>query len=452
MRKNKLAEENVKRLLFLLALPSIVGQLVSLVYSIVDRIYIGHIEEIGGDALTGVGVATPLLISISAFAILIGMGASPKASIKLGEGREDEAEEILGNSFVLLLILSFFLSIFFYIYNERLLLAFGASSVTLEYGLDYMSIYSLGIPFVLISLGLNPFISGQGFSKESMFTLVLGAVLNLILDPIFIYGLDLGVKGAALATLISQGVSALWVVYFLSYGKSNLKIKRKYFKLKKDLVISILALGMSPFVMQFTESFIAIAFNKSLQSYGGDVAVGAMTILTTAMQFTFLPLAGIAYGAQPIISYNYGARKKERVRDAFKYLIIASIAYSSLFWLFLMVFPRSFVSIFTDNREIIELGVKGLRIYMAAGFLLGAQEACQQTFIALGNARTSLFLAVLRKLLLLLPSILILPRLLENQLLAVFLAEPISDLIAVSTTVILFTSYFKRVLRDLSLD
>lgn len=255
-----------------------------------------------------------------------------------------------------------------------------------------------------------------------------------------------------MATLISQGVSALWVVYFLSYGKSNLKIKRKYFKLKKDLVISILALGMSPFVMQFTESFIAIAFNKSLQSYGGDVAVGAMTILTTAMQFTFLPLAGIAYGAQPIISYNYGARKKERVRDAFKYLIIASIAYSSLFWLFLMVFPRSFVSIFTDNREIIELGVKGLRIYMAAGFLLGAQEACQQTFIALGNARTSLFLAVLRKLLLLLPSILILPRLLENQLLAVFLAEPISDLIAVSTTVILFTSYFKRVLRDLSLD
>ncbi len=452
MRKNKLAEENVKRLLFLLALPSIVGQLVSLVYSIVDRIYIGHIEEIGGDALTGVGVATPLLISISAFAILIGMGASPKASIKLGEGREDEAEEILGNSFVLLLILSFFLSIFFYIYNERLLLAFGASSVTLEYGLDYMSIYSLGIPFVLISLGLNPFISGQGFSKESMFTLVLGAVLNLILDPIFIYGLDLGVKGAALATLISQGVSALWVVYFLSYGKSNLKIKRKYFKLKKDLVISILALGMSPFVMQFTESFIAIAFNKSLQSYGGDVAVGAMTILTTAMQFTFLPLAGIAYGAQPIISYNYGARKKERVRDAFKYLIIASMAYSSLFWLFLMVFPRSFVSIFTDNREIIELGVKGLRTYMAAGFLLGAQEACQQTFIALGNARTSLFLAVLRKLLLLLPSILILPRLLENQLLAVFLAEPISDLIAVSTTVILFTSYFKRVLRDLSLD
>lgn len=448
-KENRLGTENVKSLLFSLALPAIIGQLVSLLYNLVDRMYIGHIPEIGGDALTGVGVTTPLIIIISAFSALVGIGGAPRASIKMGEKDNKGAEEIMGNCFVTLIGISIILTIFFLIFNEKLLIMFGASEKTLPYALEYMKIYTLGTIFVQLAVGMNPFISSQGFTKVSMMTVSIGAIVNIILDPIFIYGFKMNVKGAALATVISQAISAIWVIHFLKGDKTNLKLKKENYKIHKDIMGPVLLLGLSPFVMQITESFIIIAFNSSLQKFGGDVAVGAMTILSAAMQFTFLPLIGLSQGAQPIMSYNYGAGNKERMKDTFKYLSISTVAYSVVFWLFIMVSPQLFSKLFTNDKAIIDMATKGLRIYMGGAFALGLQIACQQTFIALGNAKTSLFLALLRKVFLLIPLVLILPKFLSNKVFAVFLAEPISDIIAVTVTGILFYKDFSSTLESM---
>lgn len=449
MEKNKLGTENIKRLLFSLALPAIIGQMVSLLYNIVDRIYIGHIKDIGGLALTGVGVTAPILLIISAFAVLVGMGGAPRASISMGKKDNDAAEKIIGNCFTTLIGISILLSIFFLIFNEKLLMLFGASENTIEYALEYMNIYTFGIIFVQMTLGMNPFISAQGFAKTSMITVSIGAVINIVLDPIFIFGFDMGVRGAAFATIISQGVSAIWVLYFLTGKKTNLKIKKKNLGFNTKVMGPVLLLGLSPFVMQFTESFIIILFNAKLQRYGGDVAVGAMTITTTAMQFLFLPLSGLTQGSQPIISYNYGAKNKSRVKDTFKYLLFSAITYSLIFYLFIMIFPGTFASIFTKNQDIIREASKGLRVYMSVSFLMGIQVACQQTFIALGNARSSVFLAFLRKVFLLMPLVIILPRFFERKVFAVFLAEPIADIIAVTVTSILFYKFFKQTLENI---
>lgn len=447
--KNRLGTENVKSLLFSLAIPAIIGQLITLVYNMVDRMYIGHIAEIGGDALTGVGVTAPLLIIISAFAVLVGMGGAPRASIKMGEKDSQGAEEIMGNCFVSLIGISIVLTILFLIFNEKLLIMFGASEKTLPYALEYMKIYTLGTIFVQLAIGMNPFISSQGFAKTSMLAVSIGAVINIVLDPIFIYGFKMNVKGAALATIISQAVSAIWVVHFLKGDRTNLKLKKENLKINKNIMGPVLLLGLSPFVMQITESFIIIAFNSNLQKYGGDVAVGAMTILSAAMQFTFLPLSGLTQGAQPIMSYNYGAKNKERMKDTFKYLCISTVTYSIVFWLFIMIAPQLFSKIFTNNKAIIDMATKGLRIYMAGAFALGIQIACQQTFIALGNARTSLFLALLRKVFLLIPLVIILPNILSNKVFAVFLSEPISDIIAATVTGILFYRDFSSTLKGM---
>lgn len=447
--KNRLGTENVKSLLFSLAIPAIIGQLITLVYNIVDRMYIGHIAEIGGDALTGVGVTAPLLIIISAFAVLVGMGGAPRASIKMGEKDSQGAEEIMGNCFVSLIGISIVLTILFLIFNEKLLIMFGASEKTLPYALEYMKIYTLGTIFVQLAIGMNPFISSQGFAKTSMLAVSIGAIINIVLDPIFIYGFKMNVKGAALATIISQAVSAIWVVHFLKGDRTNLKLKKENLKINKSIMGPVLLLGLSPFVMQITESFIIIAFNSNLQKYGGDVAVGAMTILSAAMQFTFLPLSGLTQGAQPIMSYNYGAKNKERMKDTFKYLCISTVTYSIVFWLFIMIAPQLFSKIFTNNKAIIDMATKGLRIYMAGAFALGIQIACQQTFIALGNARTSLFLALLRKVFLLIPLVIILPNILSNKVFAVFLSEPISDIIAATVTGILFYRDFSSTLKGM---
>lgn len=449
MEKNKLGTENIKRLLFSLALPAIIGQMVSLLYNIVDRIYIGHIKDIGGLALTGVGVTAPILLIISAFAVLVGMGGAPRASIAMGKKDNDAAEKIIGNCLTTLIGISILLSIFFLIFNEKLLMLFGASENTIEYALEYMNIYTFGIIFVQMTLGMNPFISAQGFAKTSMITVSIGAVINIVLDPIFIFGFDMGVRGAAFATIISQGVSAIWVLYFLTGKKTNLKIKKKNLGFNTKVMGPVLLLGLSPFVMQFTESFIIILFNAKLQRYGGDVAVGAMTITTTAMQFLFLPLSGLTQGSQPIISYNYGAKNKSRVKDTFKYLLFSAITYSLIFYLFIMIFPGTFASIFTKNQDIIREASKGLRVYMSVSFLMGIQVACQQTFIALGNARSSVFLAFLRKVFLLMPLVIILPRFFERKVFAVFLAEPIADIIAVTVTSILFYKFFKQTLENI---
>lgn len=446
---NKLGTQNIKSLLFSLAVPAIIGQIIALLYNVVDRIYIGHIPEIGGDALTGVGVTSPIIMVIAAFAALVGMGGAPRASIKMGEKDTDGAEEIIGNCFMTLIILSIILTIFFLIFNEKLLMMFGASEKTLPYALEYMQIYTIGTVFVLLAVGMNPFISAQGFAKTSMITVSIGAIINIVLDPIFIYWLNMGVKGAALATVISQAVSALWVILFLKGKKSTLKLKKRNFKVRREVIVPVMLLGLSPFVMQITESFIIIAFNSSLQKYGGDAAVGAMTILSSAMQFAFLPLTGLTQGAQPIMSYNYGAKNKERMKDTFNYLLITSVTYSGLFWLFIILAPGLFAKLFTSDKAIIDVATYGLRIYMGGVIVLGVQIACQQTFIALGNAKTSLFLAILRKIILLIPLIYILPRILPNQIQAVFLAELISDVVAATVTGTMFYKEFKSTLSSL---
>lgn len=448
-KEDNLGTGKISKLLFSLAIPAITAQIINVLYNVVDRMYIGHIPEVGADALTGVGVTFPLIMIISAFASLIGMGGAPRAAIMMGENKNDSAEEILGNSVTSLGIISIILTAFFLIFNNKLLLLFGASENTLSYASGYMNIYTLGTVFVQISLGLNMFITTQGFAKTSMMTVLIGAIINIILDPIFIFVFDMGVQGAALATIISQAVSALWVLRFLTSTKTKLKIKKQYLKVKGSVILPIIALGVSPFIMQSTESILMVCFNFSLLKYGGDLAVGAMAILSSVMQFALMPVTGLTQGAQPIISFNYGARNAERVKKAFNLLLLSSISYTVIMWLLIIINPGMFARLFTNNKELIEITSWALRIYMSAAFLMGIQFACQQTFIALGNAKASVFLAILRKIILLIPLIFILPQLITDKVFAVFLAEPVADIIAVTVTIILFTIQFKKNLKEM---
>ena len=448
-QQNELGTKNISKLLFSMAVPAITAQIINLLYNMVDRMYIGHIPKVGATALTAVGVTMPIIMVISAFAALVSMGGAPRSSIMMGKGDKDTAEKILGNCTTALVFISITLTAVVLIFGEKMLMTFGASENTIKYALDYLNIYAFGTLFVQLALGLNAFITAQGFAKTSMLTVLVGAILNIILDPIFIFGFNMGVKGAALATIISQGVSALWVMKFLTGDKTLLKIKKKYLRIDFKVLLPCIALGLSPFIMQSTESILAIAFNTSLLKYGGDLAVGAMTILSSVMQFSMLPLAGLTQGATPIISFNYGAGNGTRVKEAFLLLLKVSLIYSIGLWAIAMLSPQVFVRIFTKDAELINITIKTMRIYMAASLLFGIQISCQQTFIALGNAKTSVFLAILRKVLLLIPLIYILPLFLQNKVNAVFLAEPIADIIAVTVTSILFTIQFKSVLREL---
>ena len=409
-----------------------------------DSMYIGHIPKVGPSALTGVGVTMPVIMAISAFAALVSMGGAPRASIMLGRGEHPKAEKILGNCTVMLVIMAIILTAVFLIWGEPILMVFGASEATIGYALDYMRIYALGTIFVQLALGLNAFINAQGYAKIGMITVAIGALCNIVLDPIFIFSMSMGVKGAALATIISQAISSIFVVYFLTSKRSGLRIKLDNLKLDFQVILPCLALGLSPFIMQFTESVISVCFNTSLLKYGGDIAVGSMTILTSVMQFSMLPLQGLTQGAQPIISFNYGAENIDRVKRAFKLLLKISLSYSMLLWAVAMFIPDTFIYIFTSHGELATYTRWAIRIYMAASGIFGIQIACQQTFIAIGNAKTSVFLAVLRKVLVLIPLIFILPMFIENQAFAVFLAEPIADTIAVSVTATLFYQTYKR--------
>lgn len=432
--KRNLETGNIKSLLFKMSLPAILAQIINLLYNMVDRMFIGRIPNVGATALTGVGATFPIIILITAFAALVSMGAAPRASIAMGKGDKAEAEKILGNAFTSLILVSILLTTTILIFGEKILLLIGASPATVGYALDYIQIYALGTLFVQMSLGLNAFITAQGYANKSMQTILIGAILNIILDPIFIFKFKMGVQGAALATIISQGVSALWVFHFLNSKESELNIKRKYMKLDKKVVLPSLILGLSPFIMQFTESILAIVFNTSLLKYGGDLAVGTMTILTSVMQFSLLPLIGLTQGSQPIISYNFGANNLGRVKDTFKLLLKVALVYSTTLWLFIMLKPSMFAQIFTNDPELIKMTIPSLRIFMSMSFMFSIQIACQQTFISLGNAKTSIFLALLRKVFLLIPLIYILPMILNNRVNAVFIAEPISDTIAVIVT------------------
>ena len=438
--------EKIPRLLAQLAIPAVVAQIINLLYNIVDRIYIGHISGVGAAALTGVGLFTPILMLINAFAMLAGSGGAPRAAISMGKKDNKTAEQILGNCFALLVLMAITLTIIFFILAPKLLTLFGASAKTLPYAVAYARIYILGSIFVLIVLGMNPFITTQGFAKISMLTTIIGAVINIILDPIFIFVFNLGVRGAAIASVLSQAVGAIWILRFLSGEKTILHLKKENFRLQKDIILPCLALGISTFVMLSTESILSISFTSSLSRYGGDIAVGAMTIITSISQLATLPLQGICQGGQPIMSYNFGAGNKDRVKKAFFTQFKVCAIFTTLFCIIVTAFPRLFAGIFSNNTELITYTAWALRIYMAGIFSLGFQVCCQQSFMALGQAKVSLLLACLRKLILLIPLIFILPLFIQNKVFAVFLAEPISDILAAIITTITFLSRFNKIL------
>lgn len=441
-----LGEGSIPSLLAKLAIPAVVAQVVNLLYNIVDRIYIGHIPEIGASALTGVGLFTPILMLINAFAMLAGSGGAPRAAIYMGKKDNNTAEKIVGNCFSFLMICAVFLTAVFYITAPKLLVLFGASSVTLSYAVSYARIYILGSVFVLIVLCMNLFITTQGFAKISMLTTVIGAVINIILDPVFIFVLGMGVSGAALATVISQAVGAVWILRFLIGDKTILKLKMCNLRLKADIIGPCLALGISSFVMMSTESILSISFTSSLSKFGGDVAVGAMTIITSTSQLILMPVQGICQGGQPIISFNYGANKNDRVKKAFFTQFKVCIIFTCVCWVIMMLFPQIFAGMFTSDAELVKYTAWALRIYMAGIFSIGFQISCQQSFMALGQAKVSLILACLRKLILLIPLIFILPLILPDKVFAVFLAEPVSDIIAAAVTTTVFMVKFNGIL------
>ena len=439
-----LGRDPIGRLLWRMSLPAIVAQLINLLYNLVDRVYIGHMPEDGALALTGVGVCLPIIMIVSAFAALVSNGGAPRASMAMGKGDYDEAEKILGNSVALQIVISAVLTVLLLLFYRPLLLTFGASENTIGFASDYMKIYAAGTVFVQLTLGMNAFITAQGFARTGMLSVMIGAGCNIVLDPVLIYGFGMGVRGAATATVISQAVSTVWVLSFLTGKKTVLKIRKKYLRMEAGVVLPGLALGLAPFIMQASESVITVCFNASLLKYGGDVAVGAMTILSSAMQFSMLPMQGLGQGAQPITSYNYGARNADRVKKTFRLLLTTSLCYSMAVWLLIMLFPQMFAMIFSSNAELIAYTKWALRIYCAAMGIFGAQIACQMTFISIGNAGASIIVAVMRKFVLLLPLIYLLPHLVKNQTMGVYLAEPAADVIAVSFTLVLFFFQFKK--------
>ncbi len=447
-KKTDLGSGNVRSLLLKLAIPAVVAQVINLLYNIVDRIYIGHIPEIGTSALTGVGLCLPILMLVNAFATLAGGGGAPRAAIAMGQGRKEDAENILGNCFSTLMIIAILLTVTLSLAAEPLLWLFGASENTIPYAMDYMRIYLMGSVFVLIVMGMNPFLTTQGFAKFAMLTTVIGAVINIVLDPIFIFGFGMGVSGAALATILSQCVSAIWVLRFLTGKQTILKLQVQNLRLKASVILPCLALGISGFIMLSTESLLSISFNSSLSKFGGDLAVGSMTIISSVSQLITLPLSGICQGAQPIVSYNFGAGNKERVLSVFKYTLLICASYTTLGWLLTMLVPQFFAGIFSSDVALIENAAWCMRIYMAGIFAFGFQISCQQTFVALGQAKTSLLLACLRKLVLLIPLIFILPVFFENKVFAVFLAEPVSDIIAAAVTTTIFFTKIKSILEN----
>ena len=452
-QKDFLGTQPLGRLLLKLALPTVAAQIINMLYNIVDRIYIGHIPGEGALALTGVGVCMPLIMIVSAFAAFVGYGGAPRASIYMGQKDLESAEKTLGNCFMVQIIISAVLTAVLLIWNRDFLLAFGASENTIEYAVSYMNLYAVGTIFVQITLGMNAFITAQGFAKTGMLSVLIGAVSNIVLDPIFIFGFHMGVQGAALATVLSQAMSCAWVLLFLFGRRTFLKIRARNMRLSSEIVLPSLALGLSSFVMQASESVISVCFNSSLLKYGGDTAVGAMTILTSVMQFAMLPLQGLGQGAQPIISYNYGAGSKNRVKSTFWLLLRSSLCYSVLLWLCVMLFPGAFAAMFTPDAALLEFTRTALRIYMGSMCLFGIQMACQMTFTSLGRAKASILVAVMRKFILLIPLIFLMPHLLpDNPTMAVYLAEPVADFLAVSFTSVLFTFQFIKVLSSMPQD
>lgn len=448
LSEDQLKNGKITPTLLKLAIPTVVAQIINMLYNIVDRVYIGHMKDVGSLALTGVGVCLPLILFVSAFACFVVSGSAPRASIFMGKGEKKTSQKILAESFLLQILISVFLTIILVVFNKPLLLIFGASENTILYATEYMSIYALGTIFVELTLSLNSFITAQGKTTVSMLTVIIGALANIILDPIFIFGFNMGVQGAAIATVISQAISAVWCLSFLRSSKSSITLDFSLMKFEKAIILPSFLLGISTFIMQSTESLISICFNSSLLKYGGDLAVGAMTICSSVMQMTLLPLQGITQGSQPLSSYNYGAGNMDRVKRCFKTLLAICFIYTTIIWLSVLFFPQAFSSLFASDKTLITYASKALRIYCACLIIMAIQLSCQMTFVSIGVALSSVIVAVVRKIVLLIPLIYIVPLFVEDKAMGVFLAEPIADFIAVAFTILLFSYKFPKALKE----
>ncbi len=442
-KEQRMATEGIGRLMLSMAIPSVVAQVINILYNIVDRIYIGHIEGVGMEALTGVGVTFPIITLISAFSAFVGAGGAPLASIWLGKGDRKRAEKILGNGVSLLILFTIFLMLFFYLFQTPLLYLFGASDATIGYARAYINIYLLGTIFVEMALGLNTFIISQGQSKVAMAAVLIGAAANIILDPVFIFGLKMGVRGAAYATVISQALSALWTVGFLVGPKSSLTIRLWALKPELRIIGSVMALGVSPFIMRATESLISIVLNNGLQRYGGDIYVGSLTIMQSVMQMYSAPLGGFTQGVQPIISYNFGAGNFDRVKKLYRWMIGISFGAAAGATILIMIFPGFFAGMFTNDENLVALVQQVMPLFVCGMLVFGLQQGIQPTFLALGQAKISLFIAIFRKVILLIPLALILP--LKFGVMGIYYAEPISDVTSATVATILFLVNIKKI-------
>jgi putative MATE family efflux protein len=449
-RERRMATESIGKLMLSMAIPSVIAQIINILYSIVDRIYIGHIEGVGMEALTGVGVTFPIITLISAFSAFVGVGGAPLASIWLGKGDRKRAEIILGNGVTMLAAFTVLLMVVFYAFQRPLLYMFGASDATIDYAVDYISVYLVGTIFVELALGLNTFIISQGQSRIAMMAVLIGAVANIVLDPIFIFVFHMGVKGAARATVISQLLSALWTVGFLVSSRSSLTIKKEALKPDWPVIGRIMALGVSPFIMRATESLISIVLNSGLQRYGGDIYVGSLTIMQSVMQMYAAPIGGFTQGVQPVISYNFGAGNFDRVKKLYRRMIGICFAFSAGATALVIIFPEFFASMFTNDAELITLVGKMMPIFMCGMLVFGLQNGIQPTFLALGQAKISLFIAVFRKVILLVPLALILP--LRFGVMGIYYAEPISDILSATVASVLFFTHIKKIVSRETLE
>lgn len=445
--EERLGTDRMLPLVFKMALPAVVAQLVNLLYNIVDRIYIGHIPGIGTLALAGIGVAGSIIILISAFSAIVAGGGAPLAAIALGQGNRQHAGRILGNGFVLLLLFTVLTSALAYIFMKPILLFTGASEQTLGYATDYLSIYLIGTLFVEVSVGLNTFINTQGRPGIAMWSVVIGAVLNILLDPLFIFVFDMGVKGAALATIISQAATALWVLLFLTSSRASLRLETRYMKPDRKVIGAILALGASPFIMASTESLVGFVLNGTLKTFG-DIYVSALTVMQSAMLFVSVPLTGFALGFVPIVSYNYGHGNRERVKECFKIAMTVMFLFNFALMMFMILFPSVIASAFTADEELIGTVKEVMPVFLAGMTIFGLQRACQNMFVALGQAKISIFIALLRKVLLLIPLALILPRFMG--MIGVYSAEAISDATAAICCTIIFAIQFPKILNKMT--
>mgnify|MGYP004453121837 FL=1 len=443
-QQNDFSKGNIPRTITRLAIPMILAMLVNALYSVVDRIYIGHLSDVGQTALTGIGLCYPITMAIAAFSYLVGNGGGPLTSILRGAKDDEGAEKVLGNSITLLVLFGILVPLICFLIQKPVLYLFGASDATYPYAREYITIYLSGSLPVMLTLGLNPFLNAQGFTRTGMMTVLIGAVCNIVLDPLFIFVFGMGVRGAAIATVISQTVSAVWVIAFLLGKKNLIRVRRKYLRLQRDVSMRIMGLGVSTFIMNLTEAAISAVFNASLSRFGGDIYVTVMTVATSVSQLVFMPLSGFAQGAQPVTGYNYGAREYTRVKQCFWFLVKASVAYAVLAWLVLMIFPRQLIGIFNNDPTLMETAIPMFRVFFCMNFIMSLQMSAQNTFVAMGEAKKATFFALYRKVLLLIPLILILPRI-GFGITGVFAAEPVADTISALTcfTTFLLTAYRK---------